>query len=345
MKRWLTALQIAFTYIGTIVGAGFATGQEILQFFTKYGRWGTLTILAASILFVWLGTKLMLSSQRIGAKSYEDLNRHLFGPSAGKWVSRFLMLFLFGISSVMLAGAGTVFKEHFQISYQIGLLITILLSYLIIRRGMKAIFTVNSIVVPLMFCYICFVVVQAVHSPSASNWVEWNPPVDQLRVWLSPLLYTAFNLGLAQAVLVPIGGHISDRSTIRLGGMLGGLGVGIMLLALHFSLSSQMPSVALYEIPMARLAFELPVFVQLLFILIIFAEIFTTFIADIYGLVTQLEDKTPLSQTKLLVLLLAACFMISQIGFSSLLSTLYPLFGIISSAWLAALIIKRNDDS
>lgn len=32
MKSHVRTLQIAFTYIGTIVGAGFATGQEILRF-------------------------------------------------------------------------------------------------------------------------------------------------------------------------------------------------------------------------------------------------------------------------------------------------------------------------
>lgn len=29
--------RIAMAYVGTVVGAGFATGQEIIQFFTCYG--------------------------------------------------------------------------------------------------------------------------------------------------------------------------------------------------------------------------------------------------------------------------------------------------------------------
>ncbi|MBJ8193726.1 hypothetical protein JDS79_44200, partial [Bacillus cereus] len=70
MKRNIHVFQIAFTYIGTIVGAGFATGQEILQFFTKYGRWATLTIMLSTIIFVWLGTKMMLIAHDISAKSY-----------------------------------------------------------------------------------------------------------------------------------------------------------------------------------------------------------------------------------------------------------------------------------
>ncbi|MEK1832032.1 hypothetical protein AAAC51_33515 [Priestia megaterium] len=38
MKRWKLTLQVAATYVGTVVGAGFATGKEIVQFFTQYGN-------------------------------------------------------------------------------------------------------------------------------------------------------------------------------------------------------------------------------------------------------------------------------------------------------------------
>ncbi|MGK0698137.1 hypothetical protein ACR3I8_00415 [Priestia flexa] len=32
MTKWKLTLQVAATYIGTVVGAGFATGKEIVQF-------------------------------------------------------------------------------------------------------------------------------------------------------------------------------------------------------------------------------------------------------------------------------------------------------------------------
>ncbi|UUZ93934.1 hypothetical protein LJK87_04485 [Paenibacillus sp. P25] len=105
MKRWGNVLQISFTYIGTVVGAGFATGQEILQFFTRYGWMATLTIGIACALFVWLGIKLMLIAHELNAKSYEDLNNLLFGPKIGGYVSLFTLITLFGVTTVMLAGA------------------------------------------------------------------------------------------------------------------------------------------------------------------------------------------------------------------------------------------------
>lgn len=33
-------LKIASAFIGIIVGAGFASGQEVLQYFTSFGHWG-----------------------------------------------------------------------------------------------------------------------------------------------------------------------------------------------------------------------------------------------------------------------------------------------------------------
>lgn len=47
-RSWKAALQIAFTYIGTVVGAGFASGKEIVEFFVQYGSQGLVGILLAT---------------------------------------------------------------------------------------------------------------------------------------------------------------------------------------------------------------------------------------------------------------------------------------------------------
>src|SRR5690606_3417132 len=107
LRDWIKALQIAAIYMGTIVGAGFATGQEILQFFTRFGNWGTYAIMMATFLFIWLGYKVMLLANQIKAKSYEDLNIALFGNKLGFVISMFMLVVLLGVSAVMLAGAGT----------------------------------------------------------------------------------------------------------------------------------------------------------------------------------------------------------------------------------------------
>jgi len=336
------SLLIGLTYIGTVVGAGFATGQEILQFFTLYGRLATLTIVVSSILFIWLGTKVMVISHQIKAHSYEDMNIHLFGNHMGRWVSLFMLVLLLAITTVMLAGAGSVFSEHLNISYQFGLLITMLLAYLVIIRGMAGIKAVNSVVVPIMFLFTIIVFKLAIQSPSGYNFLTLTSDYPLWRVWLSPFMYSAFNLILAQAVLVPLGATTPDIRTIRLGGLIGGVGITIMLWIGHIALSAHMPGITQYDIPMGHIIVPLDPWVYVMFIFIIYAEIFTTLIADLYGLSLQLEQRISINPKIMVLLLLALCYIVSQIGFRTLVATLYPLMGLVSLVWLFMIIKKRG---
>ena len=50
-----SAFQLAFVYVGTVVGAGFATGKEIVEFFVRFGWIGLLGILISGVIFTGLG--------------------------------------------------------------------------------------------------------------------------------------------------------------------------------------------------------------------------------------------------------------------------------------------------
>lgn len=341
MKKWKQVLRIGFTYIGTMVGAGFATGQEILQFFTRYGSFAAITILIATIVFIWLGTKMMLIAQKTGCSSYEDLNILMFGQKAGSILSAFMALILFGTTAVMLAGAGSIFSEHLGLPFQLGLILTLGLSYIVLVRGIDAIMAVNAIIVPLMLLFTGITVMACLQSSGANQWLTIASDVSSWKMWLSPLLYVSLNLSLAQAVLVPIGANVSDRTIIRNAGWVGGIGMGLLLLAGHFSLSTQMPGIAQFEIPSAFLIHSLGKLVQLLFLLVIYCEIFTTLIADAFGLNTQIRKHIEVSDRTIIAVLLIAAYFVSQVGFSKLVSTLYPMFGLFSLGWLAMLMKRR----
>ncbi|WP_442601339.1 YkvI family membrane protein [Paenibacillus sp. KN14-4R] len=342
LRHFSIVIRIAFTYIGTIVGAGFATGQEILQFFTRYGSMAAFTILLAAILFIWIGVKMMVMAYEMKAKSYEDLNRMLFGPRIGSIVSLFMMIILFGISTVMLAGAGSVFSEQLHLSYQTGLLLTLFLSYLVISRGIGAIMTVNTVIVPLMILFSVLIVWHTISSPNAGNWLFLTSDYSFKQIWLAPLLYAAFNLSTAQAVLVPLGAAAPNKSVLYLGAGIGGGIIGLLLIGAHIALSTQMPGITQFEIPMAGLVTKLGYTVQFIYILVIYCEIFTTYIADIYGLTLQLEQRSKINSQFILVILLILSYVVSQIGFKVLLSSLYPAFGLISMVWLGFMVWRRR---
>ena len=52
MKRWKLTLQVAATYVGTVVGAGFATGKEIVQFLHSTGNLEWLEFWSAACFYL-----------------------------------------------------------------------------------------------------------------------------------------------------------------------------------------------------------------------------------------------------------------------------------------------------
>lgn len=320
--------KIGFTYIGTVVGAGFASGQEILQFFTNKGTFGFIAILLASLGFVWLGNRMMLLGARLKAASYEEFNNYLFGPKVGRVMNGFVTLILFGVTTAMISGTGALAEEQIGLSFHVGVLFTLCLAYFVMLRGLDGILSVNSLVVPMMlfFCALIGVngLAQLVDVSSDLVAVE----TSTTRSWvMAAVTYVSFNLAMAQAVLVPMGGEIRDERLIKNGGRLGGIGLGAMLLATNLALALEGTSIWHLEIPLAPIIADLGTIVKVLFLAVMWAEIFTTLIGNVYGLLANLETVLPFSQKKLLMLLFAASYILSLVGFSNLVGYAYPLFG------------------
>ncbi|MCI1694308.1 YkvI family membrane protein [Aneurinibacillus aneurinilyticus] len=341
--QWLAMLQVGFTYIGAIVGAGFASGQEIFQFITRYGSKSVPIIIVSVLLFILAGAKIMLIAHRIRASSYHQFNRYVFGKKAGLWINVFTLLTLLCTTGVMLAGSGALFAQQLGGFYQIGIIGTALLVYVITSRGMQAIMTVNTFVVPLMLGFTILIGIHTFLMNDATS-LSFTERSSVSEWTLAPFLYVAFNLSLALAVLVPLGSTVQDPRVLVGGSIIGGIGLGILLLLSNYALLVRGPAIAQAEVPMAMIVVSLGPLVQWLFSLVILAEIFTTLVGNVFGLTRQLQT-LPQFQTGPRVLiagLLMVCYVISQFGFSTLVHHLYPLFGYLGAGTLLMIFLVRQ---
>jgi uncharacterized membrane protein YkvI len=335
-------LQVAFTFIGTIVGAGFASGREILQFFTQYGSIAILTISVATLILVWLGIALMLRTHEQQVSSYDELNIAWLGPKNGHVINICTSFMLLGTMCVILAGAGTLLHQQLAIPYPLGLFLSTLCIYLVLHYGIRAIVSVNMIVVPIML-FFCMML-------SWITWSDvqltpWTTPVNSVSwfdMLIAPWLYAAFNLCMAQAILVPLSYRINNRRILFTGGLLGGLGIGLLLFLLHLVLYSQLTSIRDTEIPIAQIMYRLAHDWQPLFVFVLFSEMFTTLCANGYGLAHLLHQHIRLPRAQLLVTMLSIVFIISLFGFKDLLTYLYPLFGCLSIWWIWLVFLRSR---
>ena len=51
--------------VGVLVGAGFASGQDLLVFFVYFGAWGVVGTLLSAALFTFLGMALAWFAQKV----------------------------------------------------------------------------------------------------------------------------------------------------------------------------------------------------------------------------------------------------------------------------------------
>lgn len=343
--NWGAAFQIAAVYVGTVVGAGFATGKEIVEFFSRFGFIGLISILMSGYIFIFLGAKLMRIAARIQATSYQELNEHLFGKIFGSAINIVMLLMLLGVCAVMLSGAGAVFEEQLGLSKYTGIFITVALSIVVMFLGTKGLFAVNTFVVPMMIAFSFLLLMISLRMPNFSDQLLFIPfAEDGWKAVVAPFSYAAMNLSLAQAVLVPIASEIKDDRTIKWGGMLGGTVLTLILISSHITLV-MLPNLESYEIPMAVIIKTIASSFFWIYVFVIYGEIFTSVIGNVFGIERQVRKYVPIPSIITISIIFFICFFISLINYGTLLSYLYPIFGYISIIFIALLWIKPFEES
>lgn len=339
-RNW-SAFQVGCSYIGTVVGAGFASGQEIYQFFGKFGSIAFVGVLFSVALFAFMGYRLMDLGRRLEATSYRELTVYLFGPVISKVVDWVLLVMLFGLTVAMLAGAGELFHERLGLNFQAGALVTIGVTFVTILGGTRGLLRANTLIVPMMIGFVFFAGVHTwLHRPAPP--VDFAAPANSLVPILSAIVYAGLNVGLSVGVLVPLGREINDKQILRRGALLGAAGLGTMLVVILYVLLAYSPTALTYQLPMAYIAAKIGPVVQWMFILVLWGEIYSTLVGNVYSILVSFPSSRTLQRaTRAGCLLLLALFL-SHIGFSNIVGIGYPIFGWVSLLLLVALIFPSR---
>jgi len=345
-KQNRVAFQVGCTYIGTVVGAGFASGREIYQFFGRYGNIGYVTILMATIFFAVIGYRMLLIGHQLQAKSYRELNAFLFGRHFGSLMDTLFLVMLFGVTVAMLAGAGELFSERLNLHFQIGVLVTIIVTFLTTLRGMSALLKINTVIVPILVSFVLYAAFHAAWTHGMGNAWATGQAVPKngwqvVQAIVAAVIYSALNIGLSAGVLVPLGAKMSDVKVLSRGAALGAAGLGAMLLAVMFTLFTYAPTALTFSVPMGYVAVQLGTFVQWGFIFVLWGEIYSTLVGNVYAMVTQVVGRSERVVVMYTAGILAAAFLCSQIGFNNLVAYGYTAFGWVSLLLLLALCKPR----
>jgi len=329
-------------YLGAVIGAGFASGQEIVQFFVVYGERGAWGALLAMLLFALCGGLLLHLAHREGIANYQELLTYLLGPSWGRAADFALAIFLFLGISTMLSASGAVFYEHLYLPKNAGIISAYLLVVILLATGKKGLIRSYNLLVPAkvllllgISAYAAFVV-KADTLPAAA---VINCPADS-RYWaLSSLLYVAYNFSLAMVVLTEYQPVTNRAAGIR-GALGGGLLLGLLVVINYLALIKFLPEVLHYQVPMLYVAGRISLSAKHVYTLVLWMGVLTTAIANAYGFAQRFASLTGLAYGPCLALCMTLALPVASQSFAGLVGKIYPLFGVLGVLIIAALLFR-----
>lgn len=316
--------------MGTIVGAGFASGQEVLQYFNVYGVIGLWSILITTVLFAFFGYTILMLGHKLNAKSHLEVIRYANGKILGFIVDLIITIFLFGALSAMIAGAGAVFEEQFRWSPLLGNLLMAVVTLLTVITGISGVINAISYVVPVLLGSIVFVAVYSLTTNSivASDWATAATLSGAAPNWfLSAVNYVSYNLVIAVAILAPMGARTKSTKPLLWGAILGGLSLGVGITCIYLSILTDIESARHMEIPLIQITANISSVFQMVFSIILFAEIYTTAVGNLYGFAARISQLIRIKAQWLMIAATGAAFGVSQFGFSNMVKYLYPIVG------------------
>lgn len=341
--RGIGALAVAGTYIGTVIGAGFASGQEILRFFSLFGPVGAWGILLAVLLFALFGARILMVGSRVGASSHRPVLRAVAGRRLGSILDALVSFFLFGSLSTMTAAAGAALHETWRLPAPLGSLVMAGAAAGTVLAG--GAFKAISRVSPLLIAATVALAAATTGLPSGgAPAAATEPSVPPVVPWwpLAAVLYVSFNLVGAVAVLAPLGGSGVPRRALASGAVLGAAGLGLAAASIHWAIVADLGVLQHAEVPMVRVAAGVGPRVAHAYGAVLLLEVYTTAVASLFGLAARLRGVFPGGYAQAALAGAAGALFAGRLGFVSLVATLYPLVGAAGLILLVCLAIPRR---
>lgn len=340
-KELVKIFQVATVFIGTIVGAGLASGKEITEFFTQFGIKSFLGIIGCGIFYIIMGSIISKISIDNGLNSYSDVINLISPNILGKFTGFITTLFLISSASIILAGSGALIHQFFGIPKIIGSLIMISIAIFFLLRGTDGLIEVNSFIVPGLVCTI--VLITTLYFTFCKETIAFNNiinfPPHKSGLIFSTVLYFGYNTLSASGVLVPLSNQIQKTKTMIIGIIAGSIGLTLLCCMINLLLTVNQPYIYKYEIPLLLVANRFGNVIQAILLVIIWLEMFSTEISDVYSISKTLEQSFNISFKQAIFPVLAVALLISQFGFGNLIVKLYPMFGMLSLIFILQCIV------
>lgn len=331
MREVRNILAVSCGYAAAVIGAGFASGQEIVSFFLKYGKMSIAGIVIAVVIFSAFSYTVLSFCIEHNINSYDEFLGIMFKRiRVRKAVECATALFAGCTLCVMTACAGEMGRVCFGVRNVYGALAFSAVCGAVFMLNVKKIMKLNSFlgaVIIFGIIFTCFYILR---------YREHQTFVNGGAIVVSGASYAGYNLITSGVLLSGMSGYLKSKREAFLSSAVSGGILFIMLALIWGVLGIYYGKINLGEIPMLTMAMRQGKIFGIAYSIMLAFAVLTTGLSNGFGITDIAGRKIGRRRAVMIAVLTAFC--LSGGGFARLIEVLYGICGYIGLVIVAVLM-------
>lgn len=328
--------------MGFLIGAGFASGQEILTFYTHLGFIGSLagglfSMLVLAVVFA----AIMEDGRKLQCQDTNSIFDYYCGKYLGPLLKWAVAIVMFLVTSIMFSGAGATLEQQYGLAPVVGRLSMAIITILTVVLGLKNLVNVVGAIAPVIAIFAIAVGIAGVVSNPAGV-TGSDALIASLKLsapypnwWATGFMYAAYlTMGMVPFIC-GVGAQARTRGEAVGGGIFGSVGFMLGAMALGFGMMAHIQEVHSMEIPALGLLGSNSPVISNIFAVALMLAIYTTAVPMLWTAVNKLAPVDGTVKYRLLTVVLGVIALFGGLfKFSTMVGIVYPALG-----WIGMLII------
>lgn len=343
-------IKFAGAFIAWVIGSGFATGQEVLQFFTSYGYMSYGIVMLNLIGFLFLGQVLLVTGYEHKTETPFNHFKYFCGEKLGAFYSWLIPVTLVLIMTVLISGAGATLSEYYGINHYIGSAIMagmVLCAYLI---GFERLVKVISKIGPLIIVFTLLVgTITVMHD---FNKLAEVPKYESMLSkshssphWIiSAILYLSLNFLSGSAYFTQLGISANNRKDAKYGALFGAAALILAIAIMNTAILLNAEKTAALAIPVLYLAKKISYILGAVFSIVLILGMFSSCSAMMWSVCNRFAIGGKKGNRIFAALISIFTFILGLFSFSELVGIFYPLVGYVGLIFIGCVVYKGIKD-
>lgn len=334
-----------------LIGSGFATGQEVLQFFTSSGVKGIIAALiflaimsASTYVLCGIGHKMKF-------KNPYDVFEYYCGKTIGKAYVWYSVILSYCIFVVMLAGGGATINQYYGTPTYIGTAAIAIFALATALLGMNKLIKIIGVLGPIKILFIVVLGISAIviffgHPnilSEGSKVIQTSGIKSASSNWAwSGALYTFLCLMMSIPFLINCGASARSEKEAKAIGLVGTFAFTVAIIMLIISELVNYKFIIGKQVPTLEIATHVSPILGIIFSVLIVLAIYSA----VSSLLLMTVRKFALDRTKKFNIIAAVLTVVGMlfggvIPFDKLVNILYPLAGYSAIVFIGFIIYKE----